>query len=166
MCWYFSLGVLFFNGIDQFSISAASRECGAYLGRRKSVSGAVSWQCGAHGWQGKTWCAMFVFAFTILGELYLIHSWRFVQYEALAWTSAGLGLFAAIAGLAAWSDKASRIPFVRPFPFPQSIDALQIWFPMHGKVLIVCGTYCFGADATGVSVWWLASGAWQSRPIV
>jgi hypothetical protein len=45
-----------------------------------------------------------------------------VQYEALAWVMGGMGLFAGIAGLAAWSDKASRIPFVSRlflrFPFP------------------------------------------------
>lgn len=35
-----------------------------------------------------------------------------MQYEALGWLMGGMGLFAGIAGLAAWNDKASRIPFV------------------------------------------------------
>ena len=41
-----------------------------------------------------------------------------VQYEGLAWVMAGMGLFAAIGGLAAWNDKASRIPFVSDFFHP------------------------------------------------
>ncbi|KAG0555131.1 hypothetical protein M758_12G149300 [Ceratodon purpureus] len=40
------------------------------------------------------------------------------KFEALAWVTGGMGLFAGIAGLAAWSDKASRIPFApREYPY-------------------------------------------------
>uniref|UniRef100_A0A7I4C3Z5 NADH dehydrogenase [ubiquinone] 1 beta subcomplex subunit 8, mitochondrial n=1 Tax=Physcomitrium patens TaxID=3218 RepID=A0A7I4C3Z5_PHYPA len=39
------------------------------------------------------------------------------KYEALAWLLGGMGLFAGIGGLAAWNDKASRIPWVNTLNF-------------------------------------------------